>query len=320
MFLNAGIRYDDYGINSNGFATVNGVPNVFGQQAANFGLPNYNVGAVYKPLPYASVYAAYATSSNPIGAELDGVAAQYGGLAPVLNGNPNQIFGPEQNQAAEIGTKWELFDKRLLVTGALFQTKKENARESRNITRDPASAGQRVGDHRRRGLSHPRHRSRRRRQDHRQMEHLRRPRADAVRGDEVADPVAATAALCEQCRPAAVQHRASVVQRADQVSGHRYMGTRRAGGVPLEDLRRHLPRRQPGHPDSGLLALRRLRGGEDRQELEGQAVLEQRLQQDLLRCACIRVRRRSCWKRRAARRISWYRRGTSRAHGDVDEC
>jgi catecholate siderophore receptor len=134
VFLNAGIRYDDYGINSNGFATVNAVPNVFGQQAAHFGLTNYNVGAVYKPLPYASVYAAYATSSNPIGAELDGVAAQYGGLAPVLNGNPNQILGPEQNQAGEIGTKWELFDKRLLVTGALFQTNKENARESRNIT------------------------------------------------------------------------------------------------------------------------------------------------------------------------------------------
>jgi catecholate siderophore receptor len=134
LFLNAGIRYDNYGIASAGVATVNGVLNVPGVQAANFGLTNYNGGIVYKPLSYASVYAADATSSNPIGAELDGTSAQYGGLAPVLNGNPNQILGPEQNQAAEIGTKWELFDKRLLVTGALFQTEKENARESRNIT------------------------------------------------------------------------------------------------------------------------------------------------------------------------------------------
>jgi catecholate siderophore receptor len=133
LFLNGGIRYDNYGITSNGFATVNGNANTFGSQSANFGLTNYNLGIVYKPLPYASVYAAYATSSNPIGAELDGVAAQYGGLAPVLNGNPNQILGPEQNRAVEIGTKWELFDKRLLVTGALFQTNKENARESQNI-------------------------------------------------------------------------------------------------------------------------------------------------------------------------------------------
>ena len=70
-----------------------------------------------KPLPIGSVYAAYATSSNPVGSEFDGTSAQYGGLAPALNGNPNQIFGPEKNKAIEIGTKWELFDRRLLVTG-----------------------------------------------------------------------------------------------------------------------------------------------------------------------------------------------------------
>ena len=134
LFLNAGLRFDNYGIGSAGVATVNGVLNVPGMQSADFKLMNYNAGVVYKPLSYASVYAAYATSSNPVGAELDGTSAQYGGLAPVLNGNPNQILGPEQNQAMEVGTKWELFDKRLLVTGALFQTEKENARESRNIT------------------------------------------------------------------------------------------------------------------------------------------------------------------------------------------
>ena len=50
-----------------------------------------------------------------------------------LNGNPNQIFGPEKNKAIEIGTKWELFDRRLLLTAALFQTEKENARESQNV-------------------------------------------------------------------------------------------------------------------------------------------------------------------------------------------
>ncbi|MEA2837003.1 MAG: catecholate siderophore receptor [Bradyrhizobium sp.] len=133
LFLNAGLRFDNYGIDSAGVATVNGVLNVPGVQSADFKLVNYNAGVVYKPLSYASVYAAYATSSNPIGAELDGTSAQYGGLAPVLNGNPNQILGPEQNQAVEVGTKWELFDNRLLVTGALFQTEKENARESRNI-------------------------------------------------------------------------------------------------------------------------------------------------------------------------------------------
>ena len=134
IILNGGVRYDDYKINVNGYGTVNGVPNVFGSQSQEHGLPNFNVGALIKPAPNGSVYAAYATSSNPVGAEFDGTSAQYGGLAPSLNGNPNQIFGPEKNRAAEVGTKWELFDRHLLVTAALFQTEKDNARESRNIT------------------------------------------------------------------------------------------------------------------------------------------------------------------------------------------
>ena len=112
---------------------MNGVANTFGTQSQHNGLTNFNVGAVYKPMPIGSIYAAYATSSNPVGAEVDGTAAQYGGLAPALNGNPNQIFGPEQNKAIEVGTKWELFDRHLLVTAALFQTEKENARESQNV-------------------------------------------------------------------------------------------------------------------------------------------------------------------------------------------
>jgi catecholate siderophore receptor len=138
VILNGGVRYDDYGIKASGFGTRNGVPNVFGAQEQHHGMPNFNLGLVLKPLPIASIYAAYATSSNPVGAEFDGTSAQYGGLAPSLNGNPNQIFGPEKNKAIEVGTKWELFDRHLLVTAALFQTEKENARESRNI----ANAGQ----------------------------------------------------------------------------------------------------------------------------------------------------------------------------------
>jgi catecholate siderophore receptor len=130
VILNGGIRFDDYNIKVSGFSTQS----VFGAQAQQYGLPNFNLGIVLKPLPIASVYAAYATSSNPVGAEFDGTSVQYGGIAPALNGNPNQIFGPEKNKAIEIGTKWELFDRHLLVTGALFQTEKENARESRNTT------------------------------------------------------------------------------------------------------------------------------------------------------------------------------------------
>jgi catecholate siderophore receptor len=140
FILNGGVRYDDYNINVNGYGTVNGVANVFGSQQQQYGMPNFNLGMVLKPMPIASVYTAYATSSNPVGAEFDGTSVQYGGLAPVLNGNPSQIFGPEKNTAIEIGTKWELFERHLLLTAAVFQTEKENARESRNITAATATA------------------------------------------------------------------------------------------------------------------------------------------------------------------------------------
>ncbi len=140
LILNGGVRYDDYNIGTSGFGTVNGVANVFGTQAQHSGMPNFNVGVTVKPLPIGSLYAAYATSSNPVGAEFDGTSIAYGGLAPVLNGNPSQLFGPEKNRAAEVGTKWELFDRHLLVTAALFQTEKDNARESQNITAATATA------------------------------------------------------------------------------------------------------------------------------------------------------------------------------------
>jgi catecholate siderophore receptor len=139
VILNGGIRYDDYDIKTSGFGTVNGISGTWGSQAAQFGLPNFNLGLTLKPLPITSVYVAYATSSDPVGSEFDGTSANYGGLAPIVNGASNQIFGPQKNTAIEIGNKWELFDRHLLVSGALFQTDVTNARESVNVT-SPATA------------------------------------------------------------------------------------------------------------------------------------------------------------------------------------
>ncbi|BAM89021.1 putative outer membrane TonB-dependent receptor [Bradyrhizobium oligotrophicum S58] len=119
VILNGGIRYDNYNMWA-------------GTTAANTTkLPsdfiNYNGSVVYKPLPIGSIYAAYATSTNPFGSELDGTGTDYG--APVPGGT---ILGPERNKGAEVGTKWELFDRHLLVSGALFHTTKDNARETVN--------------------------------------------------------------------------------------------------------------------------------------------------------------------------------------------
>jgi catecholate siderophore receptor len=119
VILNGGVRYDDYNITGTSRTASTGVQS---------GMFNYNVGGVFKPLPYGSLYAAYATSSNPVGAELDATGSAYGGL--VVNNTTFQALAPEENKAAEVGTKWELFDRHLLVTAALFETTKTNARET----------------------------------------------------------------------------------------------------------------------------------------------------------------------------------------------
>jgi catecholate siderophore receptor len=116
IILNGGVRYDGYDMSGRNNTQSSTVKSDF---------VNYNAGIVFKPVPIGSLYAAYATSTNPFGSELDATAFDYGGLP--LTG---AVFGPEQNKAAEIGTKWELFDRHLLVTGALFQTEKTNARET----------------------------------------------------------------------------------------------------------------------------------------------------------------------------------------------
>jgi catecholate siderophore receptor len=139
LIFNAGVRYDDYKINTAGWGT-GALANQFSTQSAEFGIPDFNLGLTLKPLPNGSVYVAYATSANPVGAEFDGTSTAYGGINPVLNGGNTQIFGPEKNKAAEIGTKWELFNRHLLLTAALFQTTKDNAREAQNVGSPAAAA------------------------------------------------------------------------------------------------------------------------------------------------------------------------------------
>ena len=119
IIVNGGIRYDDYKIQSFNNTSA---------READSGITSYNVGVVVKPTDNSSVYGAYATSANPVGSELDSTSSAYGGLAAAQP--TTQIFGPQKNRAFEVGTKWELFDRHLLATAAVFQTNVSNARET----------------------------------------------------------------------------------------------------------------------------------------------------------------------------------------------
>ena len=83
---------------------------------------NWNVGVVFKPEQHGSLYASVSTSSNPPGEQVDGgTSASYGGLPAGF-----QNFAPERNANYEVGVKWNLFDERFNVAGAVFQTSKED--------------------------------------------------------------------------------------------------------------------------------------------------------------------------------------------------
>ena len=90
--------------------------------------PSWRAALVYKPRPEGSVYAGYGSSFNP-SAEGLSLANTTGNNNPATN-SPN--LEPEENRTYEFGAKWELADRRLLLSGAVFRTEKTNAR-----TQDP---------------------------------------------------------------------------------------------------------------------------------------------------------------------------------------
>ncbi len=126
--VNAGLRYDRYRTRqSSGNDAFSRTDNMF----------NYQLGVVYKLQPNASIYASIGTSSTPgggtggQGSESQGIATS-GGRSPTLNADE---LKPEKTRSFELGTKWDVLDKQLSLTAALFRNETTNAR-----VRDPATS------------------------------------------------------------------------------------------------------------------------------------------------------------------------------------
>ena len=115
--LNLGARYDHFETKSTAVTTAtNAIVNV----RNNSSFWNWQAGLVFKPAANGSIYASWGTSSNPPGVDAgdgaDGVA------------NTNASLKPESSRNLELGTKWDLLDQRVSLTGAVFRTEKSNAR------------------------------------------------------------------------------------------------------------------------------------------------------------------------------------------------
>ncbi|HYH86087.1 MAG TPA: TonB-dependent siderophore receptor, partial [Pyrinomonadaceae bacterium] len=105
--LNGGARWDRF--DADGVSTT-GVPVSRVDKMLSF-----RAGVVFKPLPEGSIYASYGTSLNP---SLEGLSYN----------TANTAIEPEKTYTFEVGSKWNLFDQHLSITGAAFRVEKTNAR------------------------------------------------------------------------------------------------------------------------------------------------------------------------------------------------
>lgn len=127
-----GVRSDWYDFSLIRYANTGATAgSVTGNYSYRGSLFNAHAGLSYKLHPAGMVYASYGTAQNINGGEPDsGTSSGYGGLL-LYNGNAAGAK-PVTTKSVELGTKWNLFDERLLATLAWFRTTKSDVMEGAN--------------------------------------------------------------------------------------------------------------------------------------------------------------------------------------------
>ncbi|WP_137921833.1 TonB-dependent siderophore receptor [Hydrogenophaga sp. 2FB] len=111
--LNGGLRLDRYKLRTRAF-TATGLSDLDDSRS----LVSWSIGSVYKPAENGSIYASYATSSTPPGTDAP--------LSTAVANINNPALDPQKTNTVELGTKWELLNKRLNVAAAVFRTVNDN--------------------------------------------------------------------------------------------------------------------------------------------------------------------------------------------------
>ncbi|QJQ02156.1 catecholate siderophore receptor Fiu [Herbaspirillum rubrisubalbicans] len=120
--INGGIREDHYRTTYNANA-AGALTNL----STSGNLFNWKLAAIFKPTDYSSIYALYATSQQPPG------GANFT-LSASANSAANSNYAPQKTKTSELGTKWDLLNKKLAVTAAVFHTEVTN-----EVEQDPTS-------------------------------------------------------------------------------------------------------------------------------------------------------------------------------------
>jgi catecholate siderophore receptor len=122
--VDGGVRWDYFDVDYESRA-LTGAWTVLDRKDDMF---SYRGAITWKPCEAGSVYLGYGTSFNP---SAEGLTL--GNTATAAN---SINVAPEESETIELGTKWEVFEEKLLLTAAIFRTDKTNAR-----TEDPTDPG-----------------------------------------------------------------------------------------------------------------------------------------------------------------------------------
>ncbi len=139
--LNAGLRVEHFSIGTNTGTLVTGGTsgNLATYQPRGYGvgaivpttlksgdwITSWNVGAVYKLADNATLYAAAANSVTPPGSANFTLSS---------SGQAAGTADPQETSNFEFGTKWELLDKRLNVTAALYRSENDKQVTQDSVT------------------------------------------------------------------------------------------------------------------------------------------------------------------------------------------
>lgn len=121
-----GIRVDSFEYQTDIQNTTTKVDTVY---AYEDDLMSYQAGTTYKITDEGMVYFNFSTANEINGGESDvGSSCGYGGLC----GDPDQVVASkaENTENYELGTKWNIFDEKLLLSAAVFRITKDNVMES----------------------------------------------------------------------------------------------------------------------------------------------------------------------------------------------
>lgn len=130
LTLFGGVRLDDYDFSLK-TQTISGTTATVTPYAYSGSLWNYHAGASLKPSDDGQFYFAFGTATNINGGESDvGTSCGYGGFCTVAG---SSFYGkPVKTTNYELGTKWQLFDHKLMLTAAAFRLIKDGVFQSAN--------------------------------------------------------------------------------------------------------------------------------------------------------------------------------------------